>query len=50
MKRRSKNCLKLRTAHNFWYIYTRPEISDKVNMALKLMAEKEEEVFATDKV
>lgn len=33
---------KLRTAHNLWYIYTRPEISHKVGIGLKCWLKKEE--------
>jgi SAM-dependent methyltransferase len=40
---------KIRTAHNFWYIYTRPEILDKANIALKSWLHKEEQVFATER-
>ena len=35
----------VRTAHNFWYLYTRPEIRDKVIASLCSWLEKEEEVF-----
>jgi SAM-dependent methyltransferase len=40
---------KIRTAHNFWYIYTRPEILDKANIALKSWLHKEEQVFAAER-
>ena len=40
---------KIRTAHNFWYIYARPEILDKANIALKSWLDKEEEVFVTER-
>ena len=40
---------KIRTAHNFWYIYTRPEILDKANIALKSWLHKEEQVFAEER-
>src|ERR687884_2173103 len=40
---------KIRTAHNFWYVYTRPEILDKANIALKSWLDKEEEVFVTER-
>ncbi len=33
---------KLRTAHNLWYIYTRPEISHRVRVGLKCWLKKEE--------
>ncbi len=37
----------LRTAHNFWYVYTRPEIADKVRESLRgwLIKEKEEGIY-----
>jgi SAM-dependent methyltransferase len=40
---------KIRTAHNFWYIYARPEILDKANIALKSWLHKEEQVFAEER-
>jgi hypothetical protein len=40
---------KTRTAHNFWYLYARPEISAKTISALKSWLETEEEVFAKEK-
>jgi SAM-dependent methyltransferase len=40
---------KIRTAHNFWYIYTRPEILDKANIALKSWLHKEEQVFSAER-
>lgn len=35
---------KLRTAHNFWYVYTRPQISSKIIADLKEWLKKEESV------
>ena len=49
MKKKKQELSKTRTAHNFWYIYTRPEISDKANMALKSWLQKEDKVFATER-
>jgi hypothetical protein len=40
---------KIRTAHNFWYFYTSPGISDNVIVSLKSWLEKEEEVFSKEK-
>ena len=34
---------KIRTAHNFWYLYARPEITDEVIASLNSWLEKEEE-------
>jgi SAM-dependent methyltransferase len=34
---------KIRTAHNFWYLYARPEITDEVITSLNSWLEKEEE-------
>jgi hypothetical protein len=48
-ERKKKELSKIRTAHNFWYLYTRPEISDKVVLALKSWLQKEEYVLATER-
>ena len=48
-EKKKQELSKTRTAHNFWYIYTRPEISDKANMALKSWLQKEDKVFATER-
>jgi hypothetical protein len=34
---------KLRTAHNFWYIYAKPELMDRIKSGLQLWLKKEEE-------
>jgi len=41
-KSKKEELTKLRTAHNLWYVYTRPEISRKVRVALKCWLKKEE--------
>jgi hypothetical protein len=41
-KSKKEELTKLRTAHNLWYVYTRPEISHKVRVALKCWLKKEE--------
>jgi hypothetical protein len=41
-KSKREELMKLRTAHNLWYVYTRPEISRKVRVALKCWLKKEE--------
>jgi hypothetical protein len=41
-KSKKEELTKLRTAHNLWYVYTRPEISHKVRVALKRWLKKEE--------
>jgi len=33
---------KLRTAHNFWYVYARPDIADRIRSGLKAQLEKED--------
>ena len=38
---KKQELVKLRSAHNFWYIYTRPEISDKAKSGLKMWLEEE---------
>lgn len=48
-EKKKQELSEIRTAHNFWYIYTRPEILDKANIALKSWLHKEEEVFATER-
>jgi len=48
-EKKKQELSKIRTAHNFWYIYTRPEILDKANIALKSWLHKEEQVFATER-
>jgi SAM-dependent methyltransferase len=48
-EKKKQELSEIRTAHNFWYIYTRPEIFDKANIALKSWLHKEEEVFATER-
>ena len=47
-EKKKQELSKIRTAHNFWYIYTRPEILDKANIALKSWLDKEE-VFVTER-
>ncbi len=42
-KSKKEELTKLRTAHNLWYVYTRPEISRKVRVALKCWLKKEEQ-------
>jgi hypothetical protein len=39
----------LRTAHNLWYLYAKPEVSEEIIDALKLWLTKEEQVFAVEK-
>jgi hypothetical protein len=34
---------KLRTAHNFWYLYTKPELTNKIKSGLQLWLKKEED-------
>ncbi|HZD81990.1 MAG TPA: hypothetical protein VE076_03845 [Nitrososphaeraceae archaeon] len=41
---------KIRTAHNFWYLYARPEITDEVIASLNSWLEKEEEEELFSKV
>jgi SAM-dependent methyltransferase len=41
---------KIRTAHNFWYLYARPEITDEVVASLNSWLEKEEEEELFSKV
>jgi hypothetical protein len=41
-KSKKEELMKLRTAHNLWYVYTRPEISRKVRDALTCWLKKEE--------
>ncbi|HET7283404.1 MAG TPA: hypothetical protein VFI70_01850, partial [Nitrososphaeraceae archaeon] len=48
-EKKKQELSKIRTAHNFWYIYTRPEILDKANIALKSWLHKEEQVFAAER-
>ena len=48
-EKKKQELSKSRTAHNFWYIYTRPEISGKAHMALKSWLQKEDKVFATER-
>jgi hypothetical protein len=39
----------LRTAHNLWYLYAKPEFSEKIIDALKRWLIREEQVFAVEK-
>jgi SAM-dependent methyltransferase len=48
-EKKKEELSKLRTAHNLWYIYARPEISENIDKALKLWLEKETQAFATEK-
>jgi hypothetical protein len=41
-KNKKEELAKLRTAHNLWYIYTRPEISSRVSEGLECWLKKEE--------
>ena len=38
----------LRTAHNLWYLYARPELSEKISSALKGWLTREQQVFAME--
>jgi SAM-dependent methyltransferase len=38
-----------RTAHNLWYVYARPDTTDKVISALKLHLEREEQLFMRER-
>ena len=42
-EKKKQELAKIRTAHNFWYLYTRPEIKDEVIASLNSWLEKEEE-------
>jgi hypothetical protein len=42
-EKKKQELAKIRTAHNFWYLYTRPEIKDEVTASLNSWLEKEEE-------
>ena len=39
----------LRTAHNLWYLYAKPEVSEEIIDALKQWLTKEEQLFAVEK-
>ncbi|MGN6629497.1 MAG: hypothetical protein ACTHKJ_06420, partial [Candidatus Nitrosocosmicus sp.] len=39
----------LRGAHNLWYVYSRPQIKDKIENALKLCMQKESKEFECNK-
>jgi hypothetical protein len=39
----------LRTAHNLWYLYAKPKLSEKIINALQQWQKKEEQVFAVEK-
>ena len=39
----------LRTAHNLWYLYAKPEVSEEIINALKRWLTREEQVFAVEK-
>ncbi|MGN6707941.1 MAG: hypothetical protein ACTHKF_01160, partial [Candidatus Nitrosocosmicus sp.] len=39
----------LRGAHNLWYVYSRPQIKEKIENALKLCMQKESEEFECNK-
>jgi hypothetical protein len=40
--KKKEDLAKLRTAHNFWYVYVRPDVADRVRSGLKAQLEKEE--------
>jgi hypothetical protein len=42
-EKKKQELAKIRTAHNFWYLYTRPEIKEEVIASLNSWLEKEEE-------
>jgi hypothetical protein len=46
-EKKKQELMKLRTAHNFWYIYTKPEISYEAIASLKWWIEKREEELFT---
>ncbi|HEX5519017.1 MAG TPA: hypothetical protein VFX18_01110, partial [Candidatus Nitrosocosmicus sp.] len=39
----------LRGAHNLWYVYSRPQIKEKIENALKLCMQKESKEFECNK-
>lgn len=40
--KKKEDLARLRTAHNFWYVYVRPDVADRVRSSLKAHLEKEE--------
>lgn len=48
-KKKKQELAQLRTAHNLWYVYTIPSISDKVITGLKSWLSEEKESFSKEK-
>jgi hypothetical protein len=48
-KKKKQELARLRTAHNFWYVYSLPSISDNVIAGLKSWLAKENELFSKER-